>query len=341
LDSIGLPNPTYSFSKSKKSNVESNTENGILNGCILFDIIDSIDILVKNLAYHKYVGIRYSLDNWKSFQEIPASFVSTICPSLHSFEGIDRFQFQIHLNHYSSISFAVRYCVGGQEYWDNNYEKNYTVTFEKVECRVQAENTTLVDSDYHPCDIMIQKSIFDSYQTIYTRSLLPSPMISSSSESCDSSLNSFNYSVSNPYPFSISSLNSNAPSKNVVSPILNISSNTVSNSLSNISTNISSKVSTNMSSNVPTNISSNVSTNMSNNSAKEKNISNASKKHIVLSSPRKSLLTLPIESLNRIPVHVFSGEFLGSGSVLEGEGEEERYLRMHSSALIEAPISCL
>ena len=83
-------------------------------------------VAVRNLAFHKEVKVRLTLNKWKTFQDIPCNFMQ------QEFRGdIDRFVFVIHLltlEHnilQKGIEFAVRYCVNDSEHWDNNGNHNY------------------------------------------------------------------------------------------------------------------------------------------------------------------------------------------------------------------------
>uniref|UniRef100_A0A8C6SI42 CBM21 domain-containing protein n=1 Tax=Neogobius melanostomus TaxID=47308 RepID=A0A8C6SI42_9GOBI len=83
-------------------------------------------VRVLNLAFEKSVSLRYSLNNWISFMDSLASYVP------NSSDGIsDRFCFKIvmptYLDNGGTLQFAIKYCVGGQEYWDNNSGNNYKV----------------------------------------------------------------------------------------------------------------------------------------------------------------------------------------------------------------------
>lgn len=74
-------------------------------------------IYVKNLAYQKTVGIRYSTDNWATYHDLDTSFLYSQDANTDEFnspcipEG---------------SKYAVYYTVNGQKYWDNNYGDNYT-----------------------------------------------------------------------------------------------------------------------------------------------------------------------------------------------------------------------
>eukprot|EP00126_Sphaerothecum_destruens_P003616 Sdes_comp17389_c0_seq1m6590 len=84
-------------------------------------------VLVKNLAYEKRIDVKFTLNNWRSFQILPASYLSS--PSC----GLDAFSFVLDLTHplffaISQVEFCFRYQVDGREFWDNNRGENYVVT---------------------------------------------------------------------------------------------------------------------------------------------------------------------------------------------------------------------
>ncbi|KAM9481883.1 protein phosphatase 1 regulatory subunit 3E [Clarias gariepinus] len=83
-------------------------------------------VRVLNLAFEKHVTLRYTLNNWLTFVDVPASYVPN-----SSDGGSDRFQFKIvtpaFLESSGSLQFAVRYRVGPDDYWDNHDGKNYRV----------------------------------------------------------------------------------------------------------------------------------------------------------------------------------------------------------------------
>lgn len=87
-------------------------------------------IRVVNLAYEKSVVIRYTEDEWKTFQDIPADFVFSMTQ-----DSIDVFVFTIFLQTKTSetsiVELAVRYQTAGKEYWDNNQNKNYRINLRK------------------------------------------------------------------------------------------------------------------------------------------------------------------------------------------------------------------
>ena len=92
-------------------------------------------VLVQNWALQKYVGLRYSVDNWTTWKELAVPYYNVFR------HGIDRFRFELDLNEEfkkelataegttvnGKLSFAIKYCVNGQEFWDNYGSKNYHV----------------------------------------------------------------------------------------------------------------------------------------------------------------------------------------------------------------------
>ncbi|KAL8708881.1 MAG: hypothetical protein Q9220_006337 [cf. Caloplaca sp. 1 TL-2023] len=92
-------------------------------------------IAVANLAFHKLVVVRFTLDYWKTTSEVVADYNSDVRRKQMN-DGYDRFLFCIKLEDLANIEnktmfFCVRYAVNGQEFWDNNNSFNYQVDFAK------------------------------------------------------------------------------------------------------------------------------------------------------------------------------------------------------------------
>ncbi|KIK91981.1 carbohydrate-binding module family 21 protein [Paxillus rubicundulus Ve08.2h10] len=87
-------------------------------------------IRVRNIAYEKWLAVRFTLDWWQTTSEVTARYDESI-------EGgaFDNFSFSIRLHDIWSrieektIFVAIRYTVAGKEYWDNNSGQNYHVKF--------------------------------------------------------------------------------------------------------------------------------------------------------------------------------------------------------------------
>ncbi|KAL8946356.1 MAG: hypothetical protein Q9222_007236 [Ikaeria aurantiellina] len=92
-------------------------------------------IAVANLAFHKLVVARFTLDYWKTTSEVVADYNSDVRRKQMN-DGCDRFVFSINLEDLANLEnktmfFCVRYAVNGQEFWDNNNSINYQVDFAK------------------------------------------------------------------------------------------------------------------------------------------------------------------------------------------------------------------
>ncbi|PKS10393.1 hypothetical protein jhhlp_002144 [Lomentospora prolificans] len=88
-------------------------------------------ISVANLAFHKCLTCRFTLDYWKTTSEVAAEYIGQIHATGH-----DRWSFSIRLSDMANLEtktlyLCVRYNVNGQEYWDNNGGANFQVDFHK------------------------------------------------------------------------------------------------------------------------------------------------------------------------------------------------------------------
>ncbi len=105
----------------------------ILEGTqILRNCITGI-VIVRNVAYEKKVAVRYTWNDWNEFDETQAIFLKQIGFGLY-----DKFCFAIKKPEDASrrkdgkcltLEFAIRYEVMQQQYWDNNNNKNYKMSF--------------------------------------------------------------------------------------------------------------------------------------------------------------------------------------------------------------------
>ncbi|KAG0040381.1 hypothetical protein BGZ83_002552 [Gryganskiella cystojenkinii] len=89
-------------------------------------------ILVQNIAFHKRVSVRYTVDFWQTQSEVSAEYEESIAGTT-----LDRFSFEIPLDMEramveKSFCFAVRYQVIGREFWDSNNGKNYQIECKRV-----------------------------------------------------------------------------------------------------------------------------------------------------------------------------------------------------------------
>ncbi|CAK9780639.1 hypothetical protein CC85DRAFT_292798 [Cutaneotrichosporon oleaginosum] len=94
-------------------------------------------VLVRNIAFEKWVAVRFTLDDWQTVSEVSASHVSHIPAGTTGDEGWDRFTFNIKLEDYRrkienrSFMFCVRYNANGGEWWDSNGGQNYHISFKQ------------------------------------------------------------------------------------------------------------------------------------------------------------------------------------------------------------------
>ncbi|KAK7519809.1 putative phosphatase regulatory subunit-domain-containing protein [Phyllosticta citriasiana] len=92
-------------------------------------------VAVANIAFHKSVVARFTLDYWKTTSEVVAEFNNDVRRK-QSNDGYDRFVFNIKLADQAHLEsktmlLCVRYNVNGQEFWDNNNSMNYQADFIK------------------------------------------------------------------------------------------------------------------------------------------------------------------------------------------------------------------
>lgn len=79
-------------------------------------------VYVQNLAYDKLIKVKYTTDNWLTFNEVDASHAQSI-------EGnIERWGFNLALPvDASDVEFVFSYGVNGETYWDNNLGRNFSI----------------------------------------------------------------------------------------------------------------------------------------------------------------------------------------------------------------------
>ena len=93
------------------------------------------DVVVRNLAFHKLVVARFTLDYWKTTSEVVADYNNDV-RNKQAAHGCDLFTFRIKLEDQANLEnrtmfFCVKYSVNGYDYWDNNNSINYQVDFSK------------------------------------------------------------------------------------------------------------------------------------------------------------------------------------------------------------------
>lgn len=74
---------------------------------------------VKNIAYEKFVGIYFRLNDGE-WHELPGYYVRPLE------DGFEEWKINMNVGERGQhIDFVARYEVSGQVYWDNNNQKNY------------------------------------------------------------------------------------------------------------------------------------------------------------------------------------------------------------------------
>ncbi|XP_011313807.1 glycogen-binding subunit 76A isoform X2 [Fopius arisanus] len=80
-------------------------------------------VRVRNLDFHKSVHVRYTMDCWRTFNDVQALYVNGSCDGFS-----DKFTFMLYchtLRVGQRLEMAVRFQCKGVQYWDNNAGINY------------------------------------------------------------------------------------------------------------------------------------------------------------------------------------------------------------------------
>jgi Carbohydrate/starch-binding module (family 21) len=90
-----------------------------------------IAVMLKNIAYEKQVTIRYSTDNWITYNDVFAKFDTTVTANVNHYPVIDRFVAVLDTSTLqgtgANFDYAVCYKAAGVEHWDNNGGRNHKV----------------------------------------------------------------------------------------------------------------------------------------------------------------------------------------------------------------------
>jgi len=119
-----------------------------LENVILKDYQVKGTIKVKNLAFEKHVGVRYTFDSWETSDEVAATYSNSNnrCSNYDTFMFVLDVPTDFEAN--KQIQFAVCYRpVGQPEYWDNNYDKNYTIVSNKTNVPTLTEDFSNLSVD--------------------------------------------------------------------------------------------------------------------------------------------------------------------------------------------------
>lgn len=98
-------------------------------------------VRVRNLDFHKSVHIRYSMDNWRSYSDLTASYVENSCDGFS-----DKFTFILFGNSLQigqRVEMAIRFQAKGEQFWDSNYGTNYC--FQCLPCSARPGNSLVAN----------------------------------------------------------------------------------------------------------------------------------------------------------------------------------------------------
>ncbi|KAI0948654.1 hypothetical protein AcV7_009331 [Taiwanofungus camphoratus] len=104
-------------------------------------------VRVRNLAFEKWVAVRFTFDWWQTTSEVTARYAASSADGAH-----DVFAFSIRLNDMlarieeKTLFMAVRYTVAGREVWDNNGGENYQVRFTRAAPQPQTQTSPQVQA---------------------------------------------------------------------------------------------------------------------------------------------------------------------------------------------------
>lgn len=88
-------------------------------------------VKVRNLSFHKSVYIRFTINNWTSYEDIEGEFVPSLTTATGaSYNIYDTFTFSLPLpgsTQADKLEFCVCFRSDKGEFWDNNKKKNYVI----------------------------------------------------------------------------------------------------------------------------------------------------------------------------------------------------------------------
>ena len=106
-------------------------------------------VRVRNIAFSKWVAVRFTFDSWQTTSEVTGRYVESIN------REFDKFSFTIRLYDLlariedKTFVMAIRYSVAGRDIWDSNNGQNYMATFTKSKAEA-ADSPTLSDQETSP-----------------------------------------------------------------------------------------------------------------------------------------------------------------------------------------------
>lgn len=108
------------------SNRRQNSDLVFLNSFNIYDDCLMGDVKVRNLNFEKFVFLRFTFNEWISFEDFPCKYVASSSRTLDTFSfclfvPLEKFRLK------RKFYFAVAFKCDGNFYWDNNDGKNYSL----------------------------------------------------------------------------------------------------------------------------------------------------------------------------------------------------------------------
>jgi hypothetical protein len=107
-------------------------------------------IIVRNLAFEKWIAVRFTFDRWQTTSEVSARYRESIREY-----NVDRFEYSIRVPDVTCCKIeekrlfvAIRYTTAGREIWDNNNCENYQLRFKRVTAPENLKKSSAVNG--HP-----------------------------------------------------------------------------------------------------------------------------------------------------------------------------------------------
>ena len=94
----------------------------LLSSCAYSNGIVVGEVFAAKMDQDQHVTVRYTTDGWKTYEDTTANDGGVE-------NGRQRYIFEVELNE-GTLEFAVCFRVNGEQYWDNNGTKNYTLVLE-------------------------------------------------------------------------------------------------------------------------------------------------------------------------------------------------------------------
>jgi len=120
------PGSDYLNLRNKVENDKVSLENVTVKGRSMMGTVR-----VKNVAFEKKVFVRFTNNNWLTYEDFPATYVPVTGSSPLTPQPYDTFAFEVSLPssiiEAENMHFAVCFQAGAEQFWDSNNGENYEV----------------------------------------------------------------------------------------------------------------------------------------------------------------------------------------------------------------------